>query len=35
MYTLTQCFSNSVLEGRCPAEFNSNNPDQTHLPVSF
>jgi len=25
-----QGFSNSVLEGRCPAEFSS-NPDQTHL----
>jgi len=28
--SLAQDFSNSVLEGRCPAEFIS-NPDQTHL----
>jgi len=28
--TLEQGFSNSVLEGRCPAEFSS-NPDQKHL----
>jgi len=31
---LKQSSPNSVLEGRCPAEFNS-NPDQTHLSMSL